>query len=98
MSLNDNPAVRKAYEERTYTDKNGDQWRRGLDGWFLDYPDGSVMLCRHHDFVALVEKEHPAPPSEAQLHDWEPDSEDSRYRGDPNCGICGQAKRSSVHR
>jgi hypothetical protein len=60
MSLNDNPAVRKAYEDRTYTDKNGDQWRRGLDGWFLDNVDGKggTMLCRHHDFVKLIESEH----------------------------------------
>lgn len=63
MSLNDNPAVRKAYEDRTYTDKNGDQWRRGMDGWFLDNVDGKggVMLARHDDFVELVEKENPAP-------------------------------------
>ncbi|HEX9229837.1 MAG TPA: hypothetical protein VF885_24835 [Arthrobacter sp.] len=60
MSLNDNPAVRKAYEERTYTDAEGNAWRRGMDGWFLDYADGSVMLCRHDDFVDLVLKENPS--------------------------------------
>lgn len=63
MSLNDNPAVRKAYEDRTYTAADGTSWRRGLDGWFTDIvtdlgPDG-LMLIRHHDFVELVEKEHP---------------------------------------
>lgn len=61
MSLNDNPAVRKAYEDRTYTDANGAEWRRGLDGWFLDDCDGKggVMLVRHDDFVRYVEKENP---------------------------------------
>ena len=62
MSLNDNPAVRKAYEDRTYTDAKGNAWRRGLDGWFLDNVDGKggVMLARHDDFVELVLKENPA--------------------------------------
>ena len=61
MSLNDNPAVRKAYEDRTYTDAKGNQWRRGMDGWFLNNVDGKggVMLCRHDDFVELVLTEHP---------------------------------------
>ena len=65
MSLNNNPAVRKAYEDRTYTDARGNQWRRGMDGWFLDNVDGKggVMLCRHGDFVELVEKEHPHEPT-----------------------------------
>ncbi|HEX9088697.1 MAG TPA: hypothetical protein VF867_14360 [Arthrobacter sp.] len=60
--FDDNPAVRKAYEERTYTDHRENTWRRGLDGWFLDNVDdkGGVMLVRHHDFVELVEKENPA--------------------------------------
>lgn len=62
MSLNDNPAVKKAYEDRSYTDKNGDTWRRGMDGWFLDdaMGPGTVLLVRHHDFVEIIEKEHPA--------------------------------------
>jgi hypothetical protein len=60
MSLNDNPAVRKAYEERTYTDRDGAVWRRGLDGWFLDNFEG-IYLVRHPDFVKKVEKEHPKP-------------------------------------
>lgn len=62
MSLNDNPAVRKAYEDRTYTDASGDVWRRGMDGWFLDDAagPGTVLLVRHEDFVAIIEKEHPA--------------------------------------
>lgn len=62
MSLNDNPAVRKAYEDRTYTDLQGNEWRRGMDGWFLDNVDGKggVMLCRHDDFVDLVLEENPS--------------------------------------
>lgn len=59
MSLNDNPAVRKAYEDRTYTDTRGIDWRRGLDGWFSDLGD-AVHLIRHEDFVAMIEEEHPA--------------------------------------
>ncbi len=63
VSLNDNPVVRKAYEDRTYTDTRGRDWRRGLDGWFLDDVDGrgGIMLCRHQDFVEMIEKEHPTP-------------------------------------
>jgi hypothetical protein len=63
VSLNDNPAVKKAYEDRTYTDTaKGRTWRRGMDGWFLDGVEGEgIYLIRHHDFVAMVEKEHPAP-------------------------------------
>lgn len=62
MSLfSDNPAVRKAYEERTYTDAEGRVWRRGMDGWFDDGFERGLYLVRHHDFVALVEWENPAP-------------------------------------
>lgn len=61
MSLNDNPAVRKAYEDRVYTDKQGQEWHRGLDGWFHEVSEKSSLLVRHHDFVELVEKEHPQP-------------------------------------
>jgi hypothetical protein len=60
MSLNDNPAVKKAYEDRIYTDARGLEWRRGMDGWFLDGAEG-IYLARHHDFVEMVEKEHPKP-------------------------------------
>lgn len=56
-----NKAVEAAYEARKYTDANGDEWRRGMDGWFLDDAagPGTVMLVRHHDFVAIIEREHP---------------------------------------
>lgn len=56
-----NKAVEAAYEKRTYVDAEGKEWRRGLDGWFLDNPygTGGVMLVRHHDMVALIEKENP---------------------------------------
>lgn len=58
--FNDNPAVRKAYEDRTYTDAKGVVWRRGMDGWFDDDYKGGVFLCRHDDFVDLVLKENPS--------------------------------------
>lgn len=58
MSLSKNPAVIEAYDTGTYTDGAGQTWRKGMDGWFLDLPNG-VMLCWHHQFVELVEKEHP---------------------------------------
>lgn len=60
MSLNDNPAVKQAYEDRAYTDLQGVDWRRGLDGWFADSGD-IVHLIRHEDFVEMIEKEHPKP-------------------------------------
>ena len=60
MSLNSNPAVKKAYEDRTYTDAKGRQWRRGMDGWFDDAFEGGIYLMRHSDFVDMVEKEHPS--------------------------------------
>lgn len=61
MALSKNPTVRKAYDEGTYTDKNGYEWRRGMDGWFLDNIDGKGgrMLAYHHMMVELIEKEHP---------------------------------------
>lgn len=56
-----NEAVEAAYETRTYVDAKGNEWRRGMDGWFLDNVDGKggVMLVRHHDMVELIEEEHP---------------------------------------
>lgn len=60
MSLNDNPAVRKAYEDRVYTDARGLVWKRGMDGWFMDGVE-DIYLARHDDFVAMIEEEHPKP-------------------------------------
>jgi hypothetical protein len=56
-----NKAVEAAYESRKYVDAAGVEWRRGMDGWFLDDVDGKggVMLIRHHDMVARIEREHP---------------------------------------
>jgi hypothetical protein len=59
MSLNDNPAVKVAYEARSYTDARGTVWRRGMDGWFDDDFEGGIYLMRHEDFVEMVEKEQP---------------------------------------
>jgi len=54
-------AVREAYARGKYVDAERNEWRRGMDGWFLDNIDGQGgrMLCRHHDFVALINREHP---------------------------------------
>lgn len=59
MSLLDNPAVRKAYEDRTYTDATGVVWHRGLDGWFDQSGEelGIIHLIRHDDFVEMVIQE-----------------------------------------
>jgi hypothetical protein len=56
-----NKAVEAAYESGKYNDEDGREWRRGLDGWFLDNVDGrgGVMLVRHDDMVELMEREHP---------------------------------------
>jgi hypothetical protein len=56
-----NKAVEAAYAARTYVDARGNEWRRGMDGWFLDNVDGKggIMLCRHHDMVKMMEREHP---------------------------------------
>ena len=55
-----NQAVRAAYAAGQYTDKVGIEYRRGMDGWFADVGDGDgILLIRHHDFVALIEEEHP---------------------------------------
>lgn len=61
MALSKNPAVTKAYDDRTYTDAEGRQWRRGMDGWFLDNVDGKggTMLIWHHLMVEKIEKENP---------------------------------------
>jgi hypothetical protein len=56
-----NKAVEAAYEAGKYTDEDGTEWRRGMDGWFLDNVDGKggKMLCYHHDMVEKIEREHP---------------------------------------
>jgi hypothetical protein len=61
MALSRNPTVHAAYVRGTYLDDEGHHWRRGMDGWFLDNVDGKggVMLVRHDDMVAMIEKEHP---------------------------------------
>lgn len=58
-SVLSHPSVRAAYEAGTYTDAHGCSWRRGMDGWFTDFDDGSVMLCRHDDFASMVRDENP---------------------------------------
>lgn len=57
--LNDNKAVKTAYEKGTYTDARGRQWRRGMDGWFLVHDGDGIFLARHHDMIAMIEKERP---------------------------------------
>jgi hypothetical protein len=56
-----NKAVERAYEEGSYTDRQGVTWRRGMDGWFDDNFQGGVLLVRHHDFVGFIESENPEP-------------------------------------
>ena len=54
-------AVTRAYKAGKYIDARGNEWRRGLDGWFLDNVDGKggVMLARHHDMADMIDKENP---------------------------------------
>jgi hypothetical protein len=59
MSLNDNKAVKAAYENRVYVDGLGARWRRGMDGWFRDMGDGDVYLIRHEEMVKVIEEENP---------------------------------------
>lgn len=59
MGLTENRAVSTAYETGGYVDAEGKKWRRGMDGWFFDIPEGGVMLVRHHHMVEFIEKEHP---------------------------------------
>jgi hypothetical protein len=54
-----NPAVTQAYKDGGYTDKNGQVWSRGMDGWFCEISKDTSMLIRHHDFVSIIEKENP---------------------------------------
>ena len=61
MTLSSNLAVRRAYDTGIYLDKAGNEWRKGMDGWFDDDYAGGIFLCRHHDMVAMIEKEHPGP-------------------------------------
>lgn len=53
-----NGAVTKAYDVGTYTDSKGNEWRRGMDGWFLE-GTGDIFLIRHGDMVAMIEEENP---------------------------------------
>jgi hypothetical protein len=59
VSLSKNPAVIKAYDEGTYTDRHGVEWKRGMDGWFDRSDPKMVCLIWHHNFVELVESENP---------------------------------------
>lgn len=59
MGLSENRAVNLAYSKGNYTDADGRQWRRGMDGWFLENTVNQIVLIRHHDFVSKVEGEHP---------------------------------------
>lgn len=61
MALSKNKAVREAYASSEYTDAKGFSWYRGMDGWFLrnEDPASPIMLARHDDMVAMIEKEHP---------------------------------------
>lgn len=61
MAQSSNPAVKKAYEDGTYTTADGYTWRRGMDGWFMDNVDGKggMMLTYHHLMIELIEKENP---------------------------------------
>lgn len=61
MGLSKNKAVDAAYKARKYTDATGTEWRRGMDGWFLDDVDdkGGFVLIRHPDMVAKIENENP---------------------------------------
>jgi hypothetical protein len=59
MALSQNPAVVKAYDEGYYTDGEGNEWRRGMDGWFLDFGANGRCLSYHHHFVEKIEKENP---------------------------------------
>lgn len=59
VGLTENKAVTTAYETGAYTDADGKKWRRGMDGWFFDMPDGGVFLTRHHHMVEKIEREHP---------------------------------------
>lgn len=59
MALSQNKAVREAYDEGTYIDLEGNEWRRGMDGWFLDFGSAGRCLLWHHHFVEKVETEHP---------------------------------------
>lgn len=56
-----NKAVEAAYESGSYVDSDGNKWRRGMDGWFLDNVDGKggSLLARHDDMVEMMEREHP---------------------------------------
>jgi hypothetical protein len=60
VSLSKNPTVLKAYDDGTYTDLEGNEWRRGMDGWFLDFGKQGRALLYHHMFVEKVEEEHPS--------------------------------------
>lgn len=57
--FSDNTAVHKAYEDRKYTDLEGNEWVKGMDGWFLIFENGSRCLVWHHHFVEKIEEEHP---------------------------------------
>lgn len=68
MSLNSNPAVKRAFEERRYTDARGTVWGRGMDGWHDvsavedgedTFVDGIFQLP-HYTLIKMIEEENPS--------------------------------------
>ena len=59
MAMSQNKAVQAAYESGEYTDAKGNNWVKGMDGWFLNMGEAGLCLAYHHDFVEMIEKENP---------------------------------------
>ena len=57
MSEHQGPiAANVAFKLGRYVDKAGQEWNKGLDGWFFDDGD-AVWLVYHQDMAAMIAEE-----------------------------------------
>jgi hypothetical protein len=51
--------VKEVFRAMIYTDAQGVEWRRGMDGWFRDLPETNSVYLRRHDVMAeVIDKEN----------------------------------------
>jgi hypothetical protein len=51
-----NAAVDEAFKLGRYVDRAGQEWRKGLDGWFFDHGE-AIWLVHHLDMASKIKEE-----------------------------------------
>lgn len=58
MNEKTNDPVARAFWARWYVDTEGREWHKGLDGWFHDDGDETILI-RHEEMATKIEDERP---------------------------------------